>query len=173
MSEETGRQRWGFILSALLIIAIISGGIVFGFKQCGGDNSIEIIPPAAEASTIDVYLTGAIANEGIYTFNEDSSIGDIIHEAGGKTGNADHTSIEIHIPVNNEDSSSQFQKININTAEGWLLEALPRIGPTLAQRIIEYRENEGLFQSVDDLIKVNGIGTVTLENIIEKISVVD
>jgi competence protein ComEA len=166
-------EKWWLLLYTLLIIAIIAGGIVFGFKQWGGGNSIAITLPPTTASTLEIYLTGAVANEGIYTFSEDSSIRDIVQGAGEITDDADLSSIEIHIPIDNEASLVQPQKININTAEAWLLEALPGIGPTLAQRIIKYRENEGVFKSIDELTKVEGIGAIILDKFRDKITVVD
>jgi len=52
--------------------------------------------------------------------------------------------------------------ININTADIKQLEKLPRIGPAMATRIIEYRNSQGPFKSLDDLIHVKGIGEKTL-----------
>jgi len=54
--------------------------------------------------------------------------------------------------------------INLNTATAEQLEAIPGIGPVLAQRIIEYRQTHGRFQSVDELLEVRGIGSKRLEN---------
>ena len=53
--------------------------------------------------------------------------------------------------------------VNINTAGAGELEALEGIGPALAQRIVEYREEHGPFRSVDELLEVKGIGEATLE----------
>ena len=173
---NTGRsyEKWWLLLSALLVIAIIIGGIVLGFRLWGeGSDTIEIIPSSTTPSTLEIYLYGAINNEGIYTFSEDDSLSDVLQGAGGVAKDADPTRIKIHIPTTDESSLISPQKININTAEAWLLEALPGIGTTLAQRIIEYRENEGFFQSIDELIGVNGIGTITLEKIDDKICVTD
>ena len=56
-------------------------------------------------------------------------------------------------------------KININTADEEQLTQLPGIGPTIAKRIITYREENGNFKSIDDLTEVHGIGTGILDNI--------
>lgn len=56
-------------------------------------------------------------------------------------------------------------KININTANEEQLTHLPGIGPTIAGRIIAYRDENGPFKSIDDLTKVHGIGTGILDNI--------
>jgi len=60
-------------------------------------------------------------------------------------------------------ATTQFP-INLNTATAEQLEAIPGIGPVLAQRIIEYRQTHGRFQSVDELLEVRGIGPKRLEN---------
>ncbi len=65
------------------------------------------------------------------------------------------------------------KKININRATAQELEALPGIGPALAARIVAYRETYGPFRSVDDLLKVSGIGPATLSRIRDLIAVED
>lgn len=55
--------------------------------------------------------------------------------------------------------------IDINLADAALLETLPGIGPAIAQRIIEYREMSGPFESVEGFLEVRGIGPVTFEKI--------
>lgn len=170
-SSRSYNKGWLFI-SALLIIAIIAGGTVFGLKQWHRGNSIEIIPASVTSSNLNVYLDGAITNEGIYVFSLDSSLRDILQAAGEITGDADSTSLIIHIPATNESSLIRPQKININKAESWLLEALPGIGSTLAQRIIDYRETKGPFQSIDELDMVEGIGPATIQKLSDKICVI-
>ncbi len=61
-------------------------------------------------------------------------------------------------------------KVNINTADQAALEALPGIGPELAQRILDYRQAHGPFAQIDDLLDVPGIGAGILEKIREEIT---
>ena len=61
--------------------------------------------------------------------------------------------------------------VNINTATLEELQRLPGIGPTLAQRIIDYREDHGPFEAVSQLTMVEGIGILTLEEIMEYVTV--
>ncbi len=65
------------------------------------------------------------------------------------------------------------QKIDINRAEAWLLEALPGIGKTLAQRIIDYRQKNGSFRNITEITKVEGIGPDIYEQIKNLITVAD
>jgi len=62
-------------------------------------------------------------------------------------------------------------KINLNTAGVEELTALPGIGPSYAKRIVEFREKNGPFKKVDDLLNVQGIGEKTLEKIRERVTV--
>lgn len=59
--------------------------------------------------------------------------------------------------------------IDINLADAATLELLPGIGPTKAQRIIEWRERNGQFRRVEDLLEVNGIGPTTLKRLRDKV----
>lgn len=64
-------------------------------------------------------------------------------------------------------------KLNLNEASAKELETLPGIGPALAARIVAYREEHGPFESIDDLVRVLGIGAKTLEGFRELITLGD
>jgi len=64
-------------------------------------------------------------------------------------------------PLQAQTSSKAPKKININTASKAELQELPRVGPKIAQRIIDFREKHGKFKKIEDLMKVKGIGEKT------------
>lgn len=74
-------------------------------------------------------------------------------------------------PISTNSSTNSSNLININTASQKELEELPGIGPTLSQRIIEYREKNGYFQTIEDIKKVSGIGDKKFEAIKDLITV--
>ncbi len=78
--------------------------------------------------------------------------------------------IEISMPSGEE---GQWQKININRAELWLLKTLPGIGEVRAQAIIDYCEQNEPFNNIDEITEVKGIGTITYEKIKHLITVAD
>lgn len=63
------------------------------------------------------------------------------------------------------------EKININTASAVELQKLPRIGPKIAERIIEFRETHGKFKKIEEIMKVRGIGESTFNQIKDQITV--
>jgi competence ComEA-like helix-hairpin-helix protein len=86
--------------------------------------------------------------------------------------------IEISLPPepepDNEVNPAELpQKIDINCAEAWLLEALPGIGESKAQAIIDYRQQNGEFQHIIEITEVDGIGPATYEEIKDLITVGD
>lgn len=68
-------------------------------------------------------------------------------------------------------ASAAAEKININTATTAQLQALPRIGPTLSQRIVDYREEHGSFTAIEEIMNVSGIGEKTFAEIQNQIEV--
>ena len=153
--------------------------------------------PTATAEPVvelKVYITGAVRNPGVYDIEQGSRLAQVVEAAGGATDDADLIVVNLaarvtdeehwHIPRQGEVTqaplamvttpqadSSGSQKININSATAEELVDLPEIGETLAQRIVDYREANGPFSSVDDLIEVRGIGSATLDAIRDLVKV--
>jgi competence protein ComEA len=138
---------------------------------------------------IRVYVSGAVAQPDVYTLPPDSIVKDAVVAAGGPTGDADLDRInlalslangqQVHVPrMGEEDAPIQSSgdqrasevRININTADAAALELLPGIGPALAQRIVDYRQAQGPFLRIEDIMEVPGIGPGTFEKIRELIT---
>ncbi len=116
-----------------------------------------------------VYIGGGVNNPGIYPLRTEDTLAELVQAAGGLKPGADFSQVQVSFPLLDEASSGQ--KIDVNQAEAWLLEALPGIGPSLAAAIIEYRGLNGPFRSIEELTKVNGIGPATLERLRELVTV--
>jgi len=74
-------------------------------------------------------------------------------------------------PTGQEGSAPELEKLNINTATAEQLQLLAGIGPVLAQRILDYRQENGEFRSVSELTMVKGIGLSLLDQIMDDITV--
>lgn len=157
----------------LVLAIIIAGGIATLFQlHPWAKEPLEIILPEVKAPISDateIYIGGAVINPGWYPIDEDSAINDVIELAGGLSEGADASEIKLHIPTQNEANESQL--ISINRADAWLLDALPGIGPTAAQRIVDYREANGPFVTVYELMLVPGIGESSFDKIKDLITV--
>ncbi len=163
-------NRYWTLVTIFLIAIIIVGGIVAWSRYSPG-QPVEIAIPSTEVRPSRIYLGGAVTNPGFYPFTTQDNLESLLRAAGGVTSSANISEVKLYIAGAGAEQGSQ--KIDINRAEVWLLEALPGIGPTLAQRIVDYRRQNGPFRSTGELLKVAGIGTATYEPIKNLIIVAD
>lgn len=161
--------------------------------------SVTLRPTAIQTSTpdkpasIQVYVSGAVKQPDVYELPPGSIIKDAMLAAGGSTDETDLERInlaaplsdgmQIHFPREGESailppsnsstgaSASTSGPININTATLEQLDTLSGVGPAIAQRIIDYRETNGAFSSIEQITEVSGIGDKMLENIKDNITV--
>ena len=169
MTISKSTQYW--VLIVILLIAIIAVGSVVAWVRYSPSQPIELsISPSQELQG-EICVGGAVANPGFYPFKDVDSIGTIIQAAGGIASGADLTRLNLFIPGIAD--KEQPQKVDINWAEAWLLEALPGIGEVRAQAIIDYRCQNGLFRNINEITKVEGIGATTYDRIKHLITVAD
>jgi competence protein ComEA len=162
------------------------------------EPAIPVTAPVMEAEKIVVHVAGAVKNPGVYTLEQGKRVKDAIEVAGGHLPEADilrlnlaqklHDEDKLYVPKIGETpeqsepespsygatvgvSSKSDGKIDINTAGETELTQLPGIGPVTAQKIIEYRKNNGLFKTIEDIKNVSGIGDKKFEQIKDKIKV--
>ena len=167
----SGRLINCWTLIVILLVVIIAAGSIAAWSRYSQSQSIEIsIVPDQELQG-EIYIGGEVNNPGVYPLETGDSIEDIIRVAGGTTDSADLSRLKLHVPVVGE--GEQPQKVNINRAEVWLLEALPGIGEVRAKAIIDYRRQNGPFHNINELVKVEGIGTATYEKIKHLLTVAD
>ena len=158
-------------LSAILLIAIVATGGIVVWSRFSPSQPIEISIPPTQDLKGRIYIGGAITNPGFYSLITGDGIDALIQAAGDTTSNANLDELKLYIPRLDEEQGPQ--KIDINRAEAWLLQALPGIGQTKAQAIVDYREQNGLFHNAFEITKVTGIGTTTYEQIKHLITVAD
>ncbi|HLE45277.1 MAG TPA: helix-hairpin-helix domain-containing protein [Methylomirabilota bacterium] len=135
-------------------------------------------------------MAGWVRRPGVYEFHEGDRVIDAIEAAGGARRGAALESLNLAMPLVDgtqvlvprtaaggapgavaSDGSASTGKLNINTATAAELEALPGVGEVIAQRIVDYRTDNGPFGSVDELIDVSGIGESTLASMRELVTV--
>ncbi|HJV17343.1 MAG TPA: helix-hairpin-helix domain-containing protein [Bacillales bacterium] len=148
--------------------------------------------------TIMIDMKGEVKNPGVYQSNKEERVMDVINRAGGLTEKADESQVNfaahvrdemiIFIPAKGQVSPIPSQnptggntsgngpgpksnKINLNTADENELQNLPGIGPSKATAIVAFRNENGPFQTIEDLKKISGIGDKTFEKLKESIMV--
>ncbi len=152
------------------------------------------VPPITTTVTeapIFVQVAGAVRRPGVYQVAPDSRVFQAVLQAGGFTETADQEAVplaarlsdgsRLYVPERGEAAAGQVlsndplsgstggsqssETVSLNSATLEELDALPGIGPALAQQIITYRETQGPFTSVDQLTDVPGIGPSKLEQL--------
>ena len=178
-----------WLISIGILGSLLGVGILSLITSQPRGEPISLRPPPTPLPII-VHVTGAVAHPGVYTLPPKSRWRDAAEAAGGFLSNANIDLInlaaflqdgeQIHIPNLDEsklepaplensfsvpEKSPVMGLININIADQSELESLPGIGPQKAKEIIAYREANGLFKQIEDILDVPGIGEKTFEDI--------
>lgn len=169
-----------------IVIGILAGVIITSLVWLAATPprgaAIKLGSPPTQRP-IMVHVTGAVASPGLYYIPQDSRVNDAILAAGGFLDTADTSFInlaglvkdgdKIHVPelMPGLSIGGSGLLVNINSATQVELENLPGIGPTLAKRIVDYRNQYGFFDTVDSLKDVPGFGEAVFAQIKDLITV--
>jgi competence protein ComEA len=148
-----------------------------------------VIEPAATPEALMVAVAGAVGKPGVYRLPPDARLANVVDVAGGLTADADLSALnlarrvtdgdKIVIPslapagptaIANQETTAEPAEtggaaLDLNAASAEELDALPGIGPVLAQRIVDDRTQNGPFATVDDLARVQGISPRMVETL--------
>jgi competence protein ComEA len=156
-------------------------------------------PGTGVTTAIFVHVLGAVAHPGLFEVSDGARVVDVVAAAGGLLPTADQAGVNLARPVTDGEqlyvpaqgevapgppagaaaapgaagstNAGVAGTVNLNTATVAELDTLPRIGPAMAQRILDYRAAEGRFASIEDLQNVTGIGDKTFAALKDLISV--
>lgn len=198
-NQFTPSQKVGAIFILVLMLAGVYRSY-YGEKQIPAKPVLDKQPKKETdkpAKTyVYVHVAGAVKSPGVYRLESDKRVIDAIKTAGGLQADAFPDALnlasklkdgdKIYLPrkddlqqnqqlannsVNLETGAPQEQKkVDLNQATAEQLDTLPGIGPTLAKRIVEYRQAKGSFKKVADLQNVEGIGDKKFSLIKDKVT---
>ena len=190
------RRAPGVRLGVGALVLLLLGGLITAVvvSLLGASGEVRALPEptggatAASGSVVYVHVLGEVIRPGVYQLRDGDRVIDAIAAAGGFTGAAEQQGVnlarflsdgeQILVPVLGASPPAGItpaepagEKVNLNTASVADLETLPRVGPAMAERILAWRDENGRFASVDDLLGVPGIGDKTFEALRDLVTV--
>ncbi|MFE5408818.1 helix-hairpin-helix domain-containing protein [Microbacterium sp. NPDC056569] len=193
----SARRRLGLGAVVVLVLAALAITVGIGIVR-GATAPVEHVvvdeTPVAEATNaaeLYVHVSGAVRTPGLYVLPTGSRVVDAVAAAGGFADDADRDAVNLartlgdgeQLPIPREGEApppadpgaaaagTSSGLVDLNTADATLLETLPRIGPALAERIIAWRDDNGGFTSIEDLLAVPGIGDKMLASLRDLVTV--
>lgn len=196
--QRTARLRVG--LGAVVVLVVIGLGIAALVSALGSHGTSQVVtaptavstdrsaPGGGGAGSVFVHILGAVAKPGLYLLTDGARAIDAVAAAGGFAPTADQAQLnlarplvdgeQIVVPEVGQEPAASAQapgesggKVNLNTADATTLETLPRVGPAMSARIIQWRTTNGRFTAVEDLMSVTGVGDKTFEQLKDLVTV--
>jgi competence protein ComEA len=171
---------------AVLALALLGGAVALRAAAQPSAPAVDVPEPAADAAALWVHVVGRVASPGLVQLPAGSRVAEAIAAAGGALPDADLAAVnlaavvqdgtQVHVPAPGEapgeasvaaadPGGSGPATVDVNAASAADLEALPGIGPVLAERVVAWRTEHGPFRDVDGLLDVPGIGPSVLAQI--------
>lgn len=193
--DDSARDRRRLGVGAAIVVVLVALAVTVGIGILRGAGApvqavaVHDAPTtdASAAASVYVHVSGAVAAPGLYVLGEDARVVDAIAAAGGFGPSADESAVNLarplsdgeqlivplvgQAPVGGAAAPAGDGRVNLNTADVGALDTLPRIGPAMAERIVQWREANGGFTSVEDLLAVPGIGDKMLEALRDLVTV--
>jgi competence protein ComEA len=195
-----GRSRLRVGVGAVVVFVLLGLAVAVLVSALGSHGSTAAVgtarpiatasPSASGSAPIYVHILGAVEHPGLFMLRDGDRAVDAVAAAGGFTPTADQNQLnlarplvdgeQISVPVVGEappvvssgaSGATAGGRVNLNTADETALETLPRIGPALAQRILDWRTANGRFTAVEDLMSVTGIGEKTFDGLKDLVTI--
>lgn len=199
-TEEPPRARRRLGVGAAIVVALAALAVTVGIGILRGATApVDEVPlavsttgSAVRAAALFVHVSGAVRAPGLYRLDDGARVMDGIAAAGGFADGAAKDAVNLARPLSDGEqlvvpvlgaeppaeggpaaggAAAGDSRVNLNTADAAALDTLPRIGPALAARIVAWRDQNGRFTSVDDLLAVPGIGEKMLESLRDLVTV--
>lgn len=177
------KAKYLLILGAIIILGII------GYCCLPEDEIvIQASDKEQEEEYIYVHIEGCVQNPGLFKVPKETRMYELLELAGGETEEADLTRMNLasiltdaqkiivpvmYIPTEEESTNPSVYQglVNINTATLEELQTLNGIGPSMAQKIVDYRNKNGYFLQIEDIMEVEGIGEGKFNKIKDDITI--
>ncbi|TPX02458.1 ComEA family DNA-binding protein [Schumannella luteola] len=163
---------------AVFVTVVTPHGVTREVLASATPAADELVAGGGDGAPLFVHVLGQVTHPGLYELREGDRVVDAVAAAGGLTDAADPAGVnlarllsdgeQLRVPAVGEvppaaAGTASDGRVDLNTADAATLDTLPRIGPAMAQRIIDWREANGPITSVDDLLAVSGIGEKTVD----------
>ncbi|GAA3770664.1 hypothetical protein GCM10022240_23640 [Microbacterium kribbense] len=177
----------------VVVLAALAVTVAIGmFRGATAPTEVVTIQKTAGATPAGgqtyVHVSGAVRAPGLYLLAPGARVMDAVAAADGFADDAARDGVNLARPVADGEQlvvprigdqatapaspgASADGRINLNTADEAALDTLPRIGPAMAQRILQWRAENGRFTSVEDLLAVPGIGEKMLQTLRDLVTV--
>ena len=168
------------MIKILIGVVVVTVAVIATFLVLDPNIGIQSVANVTEvANTFSVVVEGEVYKTGTYTLKDGALMSDLIEAAGGLTNNADERAfyetsiltsgmtyyIASKYDVTDLCNASEIEKVNINVDDAQTLATVNGITNTIANSIVAYRNDSGLFSSLEQLLEVYGIGNATYRKI--------